>query len=117
MSKYVRLFLLGLTVASAASLGAQSPQAPQAPLAAPKKAAAGPRLESATFAMRRIIVASDSLQLAQRAGSRKVGKPVALMVVGGAAIVLGAAIGDAPGTLLMIGGAGALLIGLYQYLQ
>jgi hypothetical protein len=39
------------------------------------------------------------------------------MVVGGAAVVLGALIGDDVGTVFMIGGAVALLIGLYQYLQ
>jgi len=39
------------------------------------------------------------------------------MIVGGAAILVGAIIGDAAGTLFMIGGAVALLVGLYQYLQ
>jgi hypothetical protein len=45
------------------------------------------------------------------------GQPVALMVVGGAALVVGAIIGDDPGTIIMVGGAIVGLYGLYQYLQ
>ena len=39
------------------------------------------------------------------------------MVVGGAAIIVGAIIGDDPGTVIMVGGAIIGLYGLYQYLQ
>lgn len=79
--------------------------------------AAGPRLDVTATAFRQLTQVTDSTELLQRARRQNVGKPVALMVVGGAAIVVGAVIGDAPGTLFMIGGAVALLIGLYQYLQ
>jgi len=63
--------------------------------------------------------ASDSAKsLAAAAARRKsMGQPVALMIVGGAAIVIGAVIGGDAGTIFMIGGAVAGLIGLYQYLQ
>jgi hypothetical protein len=40
-----------------------------------------------------------------------------LMIVGGAAFLAGAIIGDDAGTLIMIGGAGIGLWGLYLYLQ
>jgi hypothetical protein len=50
----------------------------------------------------------------RRAG---LGQPMAMMVVGGAAVLLGAIIGDTPGTIIMIGGAVIGLIGLYEYLQ
>ena len=40
-----------------------------------------------------------------------------LMIVGGAAFLAGAIIGDDAGTLIMIGGAGVGLWGLYLYLQ
>jgi hypothetical protein len=40
-----------------------------------------------------------------------------LMIVGGAAFVAGAIIGDTAGTLFMVGGAAVGLYGLYQYLQ
>ena len=39
------------------------------------------------------------------------------MIVGGAAIVLGLLMGEAIGTLFVVGGAVAVLVGLYQYLQ
>ena len=85
----------------------------QAPvMAAP--VVAGPTLDASATAFRVPSTSSDSDALViQRRQS--LGKPVAMMVVGGAAIVLGAVIGDAPGTLFMIGGAVALLYGLYQY--
>lgn len=41
----------------------------------------------------------------------------AMMIVGGVALIVGAIIGDTPGQIIMIGGAGIGLYGLYQYLQ
>ena len=41
---------------------------------------------------------------------------VALMIVGGAALVIGAVIGDDAGTLVMLGGAAIGLYGLYHFL-
>ena len=41
----------------------------------------------------------------------------AMMIVGAAAIVLGAAVGDEAGTVLIIGGAGIGLFGLYRFLN
>ena len=41
---------------------------------------------------------------------------LALMIVGGAALVIGAVIGDDAGTLVMLGGAGIGLYGLYLFL-
>lgn len=41
----------------------------------------------------------------------------ALMIVGAAAVVLGAAVGDEAGTVLIIGGAGIGLFGLYRMLN
>ena len=85
---------------------------PVATQAAP--VAAGPTIDASAAAFRMVNVSSDSanLMLQQR---QSMGRPVALMIVGGAAIVLGAVIGDDVGTLFMIGGAVALLYGLYQY--
>ena len=78
--------------------------------------AAGPRVEVLSTG---ISTADSRTEAALNLQARRqsVGKPVALMIVGGAAIVLGAVIGDDVGTLFMIGGAVALLIGLYQYLK
>jgi hypothetical protein len=45
------------------------------------------------------------------------GQARAMMVVGVAALIAGAIIGDTPGTIVMVGGAVIGLIGLYDYLQ
>jgi hypothetical protein len=45
------------------------------------------------------------------------GQPEALMIVGGAAFLAGALIGGDAGTIVMVGGAGIGLYGLYLYLQ
>jgi hypothetical protein len=45
------------------------------------------------------------------------GQARAMMVVGVAALIAGAIIGDTPGQIVMIGGAVIGLIGLYDYLQ
>jgi len=45
------------------------------------------------------------------------GQPIALMVVGGAALLTGLIIGDDAGTVIAVGGAVVGLYGLYQYLQ
>jgi hypothetical protein len=76
---------------------------------------AGPRLEVTATAMRPL--SADTTLASASAASAATAKPVTLMVVGGAAIVLGAVIGDDVGTLFMVGGAVVLLVGLYRYLQ
>lgn len=78
--------------------------------------AAGPRLDAVVTGFRTPEQRVDEALSFQRQ-RQNVGQPVALMIVGGAAIVLGALIGSDVGLLFMIGGAVALLIGLYRYLQ
>jgi hypothetical protein len=48
---------------------------------------------------------------------RHQGQDIALMVVGVGAMIAGALIGDAPGTIIIIGGAAMALFGLYHYLE
>ena len=48
---------------------------------------------------------------------QNVGQPMALMIVGGAALVTGLIIGGDVGTLFAVGGAAVGLYGLYQYLR
>jgi hypothetical protein len=45
------------------------------------------------------------------------GRNVALMVVGGAALIIGAIIGGAPGVLIAVAGAAVGLYGLYYFIQ
>jgi hypothetical protein len=49
--------------------------------------------------------------------ARHQGQDVALMAVGVGAMIAGALIGDTPGTIILIGGAGMALFGLYHYLE
>ena len=50
-------------------------------------------------------------------GGAGIGQPEAMMIVGGAAILVGAVVGGDAGDIFMIGGAGVGLVGLYKYLQ
>ena len=108
---YARIrFLLPALFALIVPASASAQQSSPAP--AP---AGGPTVEASATAFRASTPAAGaSLEMQQR---KSMGQPVALMVVGGAAILIGAVIGDAAGTLFMIGGAVALLWGLYRYLQ
>ena len=94
-----------LPVASAAQTRAATP-------------AAGPTVQSAMVGIRTSPTVDARSTTLQRRGSRpNMGRDVALMAVGGAALVAGAIIGDDAGTVFMVGGAVLLLYGLYQYLQ
>jgi hypothetical protein len=108
------LVLLAARPAHAQALAPHTPPADVA--AAPKQPAAGPTMEAATVAVRP--VESRTLQLNAAAAPRKgYGQPVALMVVGGAAVLTGLIIGDGAGTVIAVGGAVMGLYGLYEYLQ
>lgn len=48
---------------------------------------------------------------------RHQGQDVAMMAVGVGAMLVGAIVGDTPGTIIIIAGAGVALYGLYHYLQ
>lgn len=113
---FARLPLLVVAVAAVFA----TPRAAAAQQSA-NQALAGPRVEMTATAMRRNPVAdtafaTDSLEVAMQRRT-STGKPVALMIVGGAAFVLGAVIDEPVGTLFMVGGAVAFLYGLYQYLK
>ena len=82
---------------------------------APAAQAAGPTIDAVVTGFRMPTQSADSTLALQP--TRRERQSVALMIVGGAAIVLGAVIEGDAGTLFMIGGAVALLIGLYKYLQ
>ncbi|HKW08950.1 MAG TPA: hypothetical protein VJO33_01145 [Gemmatimonadaceae bacterium] len=56
-------------------------------------------------------------RLAPAASGPGLSQPQALMIVGGAAILVGAIVGDTAGDVFMVGGAVVGLYGLYKYLQ
>ena len=75
----------------------------------------GPTLESARLAA--TIPQSAPRELTAAPQKMNLGQARALMIVGGAAILAGAIIGDDAGGIIMVGGAVIGLIGLYEYLQ
>jgi hypothetical protein len=86
--------------------------APAGPTMQSAATAFGARTDATTLSR----AASDSLMAAMQRRN-DVSKPVAIMIVGGAAIVLGAVIDNDVGELIVIGGVVAVLYGLYQYLK
>jgi predicted phage tail protein len=102
------------------------PVAPVAPAAATagrpdsgSTLAVGPRLDEASVAVRAHDTAPTAAGSELAAQPRRAGlqQSQVLMIVGGAAFLAGAIIGDDAGTIIMIGGAAVGIYGLYQYLQ
>ena len=79
--------------------------------------AVGPTMEALTVAAHRPSTPVDMREVAFQRRNAGLGQAQAMMIVGGAAILVGAIIGDDPGTVLMVGGAVVGLYGLYKYLQ
>ena len=97
---------------------ALAPRTPPADVAAtPKRPVSGPTTEAASVAVRP--AEPKALQLNAAAAPKRAGygQPVALMVVGGGALLTGLIIGGDAGTVIAIGGTVMGLYGLYEYLQ
>jgi hypothetical protein len=79
----------------------------------------GPTLQSAAvgFRVKEAKVDASTKVTAAPVVRRNQGQDVALMVVGVGAMIAGALIGDTAGTIIIIGGAGMALFGLYHYLE
>ena len=87
---------------------------PASPIDSASSVARGPSVASARVASPAISTARGAPLAIQNRPSQR--KSVALMIVGGAALVVGAVIGDDAGTIVMLGGAGIGLYGLYMFL-
>lgn len=68
----------------------------------------------APVALQAMVTASPSPVPFQRSRSSR---SVAMMVVGGAALIVGSVVGGDSGTIIMVGGGVVGLIGLWNYLQ
>ncbi len=77
-------------------------------------AARGPSRASARVASHTASTRHGAPPILQQKKSNR--NAVAMMIVGGAALVIGAVIGDDAGTIVMLGGAGIGLYGLYLFL-
>jgi hypothetical protein len=93
-----------------------TPRTPPADVATPARTPAGPTMDAASVAVRQPVTTETRAPNAapRRAG---LGQPMALMVVGGAALLAGLIIGGGAGTAIAVGGAVVGLYGLYEYLQ
>lgn len=110
------LGVASLTVARPAHAQSASftPSPASAPMVAaePSAAPVGPTLEAASVGVHH--VAAEAKPAARHGG---MGQGEALMIVGGAAVLVGLLIGDGAGSAIAVGGAIVGLVGLYQYLQ
>ena len=79
----------------------------------------GPTLQSAAvgFRVKEARVDASTKVTAAPIVRRHQGQDVAFMAVGVGAMIAGALIGGTAGTIIIIGGAGLGLIGLYHYLE
>lgn len=102
-----------LALPSAARAEGPVPAAPSDTSAAVTAAPQGPTVATAAVAVKARHDA-EAAAVQSRAG---LGQARALMIVGLATFIAGAVIGGDAGTIIMIGGAGIGLYGLYQYLQ
>lgn len=89
----------------------------QAPAKAPvaQRAAAGPTVSASVVGIRRAEVEKKAAPVADT--HMGAGRNVALMVVGGAALIIGAVIGGTAGVLIAVAGAAVGLYGLYNFVQ
>jgi hypothetical protein len=77
---------------------------------------AGPTVIAATAAVRPVLRMDGGVPRALDL-RQQLRRSETLMIVGGAIFLAGAIIGDDAGTIIMIGGAGIGIYGLYLYLQ
>ena len=118
MNAYSRVALLSV---SALTLVLRAPTSRAQTVTSPPKSVAptvtrqvGPTPAALSVAVRAPLPAPTT---AQARGSAGLGQSEAMMIVGGAAILVGAIVGGNAGDVFMIGGAVVGLYGLYKYLQ
>lgn len=105
------LALSGTAPAQDASTFAAVPPATIAP-----SVPAGPRQEATRAGIQSVVVAAEPAAPApmRRADTKR---SRTLMIIGGAALLGGAIVGDDAGQIIMLGGLGVGLYGLYLHLQ
>lgn len=83
-----------------------------------KTAAKGPTVQAASVGFRANEVKVDaSTKVTAVQIGRHQGQDVAMMAVGVGAMIVGALVHGTAGTIIVIGGAGVALFGLYHYLE
>ena len=107
--RFLAISLCALAILPAVSQAQQSAQL----------AAKGPTVQAAAVGFRTTDAKVDATTKSTAAPvvSRHQGQDVALMAVGVGAMIAGGIIGGNAGTIILIGGAGMALFGLYHYLE
>ena len=105
-----QLLVASVVVASAAVASSARAQTSAAPLAS------GPTVQAAQAAVHPDLRMDATVPRAFDV-RQQLRRSETLMIVGGAIFLAGAIIGDDAGTIIMIGGAGVGIYGLYLYLQ
>jgi hypothetical protein len=119
-SRAALLFMSALTIVLRASTSAAQTltATPIIPSVVVSPAAQAPQLGPSTTALSVAVRTTvPMVPSAPARGSAGLGQNEALMIVGGAAILVGAVVGGDAGDIFMIGGAIVGLYGLYKYLQ
>ena len=77
----------------------------------------GPTLDGASVALRTRPAKQEPRTISAAAAGNGLTKGQVYMIVGGAAFIVGAVVGHEVGTIVMLGGAGVGIYGLYLYLD
>ncbi len=95
---------------------AAAPAVDQTPVAAPaaEPVSLAPLASNASVGVKSFAPASPTPYTPK---PEHVGSNVALMIIGGAVLIVGAVVGGTAGTIIMLGGAAVGIVGLYRYLQ
>ncbi len=123
-----RFFLFAAALVVAVPMAAQqtsfdsttrefAPVAASAPaIQTPVAPAVGPMLQTSAVGLRALAPTTGSPMVAMPADGEN-SQNVALMLVGGAGLIVGAVIGGRSGTIVMLGSGILGLVGLFRYLQ
>ena len=112
--RFLAISFCALALLPAAS-NAQQPTQASGPT---QTSASGPTVQAASVGFRANEVKVDaSTKVTAAAIPRHQGQDVAFMVVGVGAMIVGALVHGTAGTIIVIGGAGVALYGLYNYLE
>ena len=112
MENEMRFLAIGLCALAILPTASQAQQSS-------RPALKGPTIQAAAVGFRSADAKVDATTKSTAAPivSRHQGQDVALMAVGVGAMIAGALIGETAGTIIIIGGAGMALFGLYHYLE
>jgi hypothetical protein len=107
--------IVAVAVASPAAIAIAQAPAASARTQVPARSTAGPTVAASVVGIKANSTSTPKAVAADN--NLGAGRNVALMVVGGAALIIGAIIGGTAGVLIAVGGAAVGLYGLYYFVQ